>query len=263
MKKLNEINCFLLDMDGTIYLGNKLIDGALEFIKKLETQHRRYIFLTNNSSKNPKDYQEKLKNMGVSVSLQNIISSSEVTADYINERKKNACVYLVGTPSLEAEFVKAGLRISLNKEEKINFLVLGFDTTLTYKKLWDAHDLILQGVPYLATNPDYVCPLESGRTMPDCGAMISLLKTSTGKEPMVIGKPNIFMVDYIARKTKVKKEEIAIVGDRLYTDIQTAINLDITSVLVLSGETRKEDLKNILQKPNYIFPSVKELAEAL
>lgn len=132
-----------------------------------------------------------------------------------------------------------------------------------HKKLWDAHDLILDGIPYLATNPDYVCPLEDKKTMPDCGSIISLLKTSTGKEPLVIGKPNTLMVDYVARKTGIDKKRIAMVGDRLYTDIQTAVNAKITGILVLSGETSREDLKSAPQKPDYIFPSIKELGEAL
>ncbi|MDI3547123.1 MAG: hypothetical protein PWR10_775 [Halanaerobiales bacterium] len=263
VKKLKEIECFLLDMDGTFYLGNRLIDGAQKFLQKIEQQNKKLLFLTNNSSKSSRDYQQKLEGLGVFVPPENIINSGEVTADYIKERKEGARVYLVGTPSLQDELEAVGLQVTTDKEGKIDYLVLGFDTTLTYKKLWDAHDLILDGIPYLATNPDYVCPLEDKKTMPDCGSIISLLKTSTGKEPLVIGKPNTLMVDYVARKTGIDKKRIAMVGDRLYTDIQTAVNAKITGILVLSGETSREDLKSAPQKPDYIFPSIKELGEAL
>lgn len=263
VKKLKEIICFLMDMDGTFYLGNRLIDGAQKFLQKIERQNKKLIFLTNNSSKSSRDYQQKLEGLGVSVPPENIINSGEVTADYIKERKEGARVYLVGTPSLQDELEAAGLQVTTDKEGKIDYLVLGFDTTLTYKKLWDAHDLIIDGIPYLATNPDYVCPLEDKKTMPDCGSIISLLKTSTGKEPLVIGKPNTLMVDYVARKTGIDKKRIAMVGDKLYTDIQTAVNAKITGILVLSGETSREDLKSAPQKPDYIFPSIKELGEAL
>jgi len=259
MKELNQIKCFLLDMDGTFYLGNKLIDGALEFIEKIKSQDKLYFFLTNNSSKSQVDYQQKLKGMGLIVSTEQIITSGQVTASYIKEKNKEARVYLVGTPSLNQEFKNLNLRISTDKSEEIDYLVLGFDTTLNYQKLWDAHDLILKGIPYIATNPDYVCPLEDEKTMPDCGSMISLLKTSTGREPLVIGKPNTLMIDYIAKRTGLSKDEIAIIGDRLYTDIQTAINTNITGILVLSGETKKEDLTKAPQKPDYVFQGIGDI----
>ncbi|MFW6287697.1 MAG: HAD-IIA family hydrolase, partial [bacterium] len=201
MIKINdlcEIECFLLDMDGTIYLSNKIIDGVLSFLKKTEEKNKKIIFLTNNSSKSSSDYYKKLKNLDIPVKREQIINSGEVTANYIKEKKNKAKVYLLGTPSLYEEFEGFGLDISNQVSDDIDFLVLGFDTTLTYKKLWDAHELIMRGIPYLATNPDFVCPLEGGKTMPDCGSMINLLKTSTGREPLVIGKPNIAMVEYAA-----------------------------------------------------------------
>lgn len=262
MQKLNDIKCFLLDMDGTFYLGNRLLDGALDFLKILEKQNKQFYFLTNNSSKSSKDYQIKLKNLGVNVPLENIINSGQVTANYIKQKNKKANIYLVGTPSLEREFREAGLNIIKEPAHNIDTLVLGFDTTLTYEKLMAAHILIKQGVNYIATNPDYVCPVDGGN-IPDCGSIISLLKTSTGKEPLVIGKPNILMIDYIVKNKGIDKNNIGMIGDRLYTDIQTAINASITGILVLSGETRKKDLVNSPQKPDYIFAGIKELGNHL
>lgn len=263
MNNIKDINCFLLDMDGTIYLSNKLIDKAVEFINLLDEQGKEYVFFTNNSSKNTLDYQKKLKNFGLEVPLEKIVNSGQVTADYIKKQKKGASVYPLGTPSLEQELVDAGLEIVKDKNKDIDFVVLSFDKTLKYKKLWDAHDLILDGVEYIATNPDYVCPLEGGKNMPDCGSMISLLETSTGKRPLVVGKPNTLMVDYVSDTLGVKKDKMAMVGDRLYTDIKMAIDADITSILVLSGESTKETLADSPNEPDYVFESVADIMTEL
>jgi len=263
MQKIEQVKCFLLDMDGTIYLGNNLIDGAKEFIKILQKSNREFFFFTNNSSKSPSDYVDKLSKLGIAMSLDRIITSGDVTSNYILSQKENPLVYLLGTPSLEKQFEERGIRLTNDKTKDVDFLVLGFDTTLEYKKLWDAHDLISKGIPYIATNPDYVCPLADGKSMPDCGAMISLLKTSTGREPLVIGKPNTLMIDFVQDKTGLSKSDFAMMGDRLYTDIQTAINAGITSILVLSGETKREDLLKAEQIPDYVFDSVKKLLDLL
>lgn len=246
MTKIKDINCFLLDMDGTIYLSNKLIDKAVDFINLLDEQAKDYVFFTNNSSKNTLDYQKKLKRFGLEVPLEKIVNSGQVTADYVRKQKEGAKVYPLGTPSLEQELADAGLEIVKDKNEEIDFVVLGFDKTLDYKKLWDAHDLILDGVEYIATNPDYVCPLEGGKSMPDCGSMISLLETSTGKRPLVVGKPNTLMVDYVSDNLGVKKDSMAMVGDRIYTDIKMANDADITSILVLSGNQQEKQLRKAL-----------------
>ena len=198
--------------------------------------------------------------MSLQFSLDKIINSGEVRVNYIKSKKENACVYVVGTPSLEEEFERLGMEVVKNKNKDIDFLVLGFDTTLNYEKLWDAHDLILDEVEYIATNPDYVCPLPGSKTMPDCGSMISLLETSTGKRPFVVGKPNTLMIDYVSKKTGISREKMALIGDRLYTDIKTAQKADITSILVLSGETGMKDLEESPQNPEYIFYFIKELS---
>ncbi len=263
MEEIKKVKCFLLDMDGTIYLGNNLIDGAKDFIEILKKSNKEFFFFTNNSSKSPSDYVEKLSNLGIAISLNKIITSGDVTSSYILNKKDNPLVYLLGTPSLEKQFLENGIRLTTDKTKGIDFLVLGFDTTLEYKKIWDAHDLILKGIPYIATNPDYVCPLADGKSMPDCGALISLLKTSTGREPLVIGKPNTLMIDFVQDKTGLSKNDFAMMGDRLYTDIQTAINADITSILVLSGETNRDDLPNAEQEADYVLNSVKDLVGLL
>lgn len=263
MNKIKDIDCFLLDMDGTIYLSDRLIDKAVDFINLLDKQGKEYVFFTNNSSKNTLDYQKKLKKFGLEVPLDKIVNSGQVTARYVKNKKNRATVYPLGTPSLEKELVDAGLNLSKDKNEDIDFVVLGFDKTLEYKKLWDAHDLILDGVEYIATNPDFVCPLDGGKSMPDCGSMISLLETSTGKRPLVIGKPNTIMVDYVSETLGIKKNKMAMVGDRIYTDVKMAINAGITGILVLSGESTRDTVENSPQTPDYVFESVADIKSIL
>ncbi len=263
MKNLKEKKCFLLDMDGTIYLGNNLINGAKEFLEILKDKNIKYLFLTNNSSKNKDRYVEKLNNLGIFATREDIFTSGEATIIYLKKLKKNAKIFLMGTKDLEDEFVKAGFELVKEREKSIDFVVLGFDTTLTYEKLWIACEYIANGVNYIATHPDFNCPLEEGKFMPDAGAMMAFIEASTNKEPTVIGKPNIHIVNAIIEKYNLSKKELAIVGDRLYTDIRTGIDNNISSILVLSGETKKDMLKDTIYKPDYIFDSVKELGENL
>ena len=261
MNKIKNTKLFIFDMDGTIYLGDELIEGVLDLLKTLDEEDINYIFLTNNSSKNSEDYKNKLKRFGIEVDINRIVNAGEVTASYIKQIKnpEENNVYVVGTNSLEKVFKDYGFNIIKDRDKKVDYLVVGFDTSLNYKKLWDAHYLINRGVKYYATNPDKVCPLEGGKSMPDCGAIISLLKTSTGKEPTVIGKPSQLIVKYISEQYSIDKKHISMVGDRLYTDIKMANNSGINSILVLTGETKKEDLKNAEIKPNYVLDNVTKI----
>lgn len=263
MRNIKDIKCFLLDMDGTIYLGNNLIDGSQEFLATLKEKEIKYLFLTNNSSKNKNRYVEKLKKLGVKAEKEDIFTSGEATTIYLNNLKKGAKVFLLGTKDLEDEFIEAGFEIIKERNKEIDFVVLGFDTTLTYEKLWIACEYIAGGIEYLATHPDFNCPLDDGKFMPDVGSMIEFIKASTGKIPTVIGKPNKYIVDAIINKYNLKKEELAMVGDRLYTDIRMGIDNGLTSVLVMSGETNQDMLNKTIFKPDYIYNSVKDLKEDL
>ncbi len=171
--------------------------------------------------------------------------------------------YFVMTTNVDGQFEKAGFELVKERNKNIDFVVLGFDTTLTYEKLWIACEYIANGVEYIATHPDFNCPLENGKFMPDAGAMMAFIKASTGKEPIVIGKPNKYIIEAIIEKYDLKKSELAMVGDRLYTDIRTGIDNGLTSILVMSGETDKKMLDESIYKPDYIFHSVKELKEKI
>lgn len=256
---LPDIACFLLDMDGTVYLGEELLPGALAFLQQLRRKGKDVLFLTNNSSRSARYYAQKLTRLGWPVSTDAILTSGIATAAYISGIKPQARIYLLGTPDLAEEFSRWNLTLTNHAPD---YVVLGFDTTLTYEKLRTACQLIRSGIPYLATHPDINCPTEAGY-IPDCGAMAALIRESTGISPKVIGKPNREMIDAVFVRKPYPPAALAMVGDRLYTDIATASNAGITGILVLSGETRREDLDNSPVQPDYIFADLGELAQAL
>lgn len=257
---LSEIRCFLLDMDGTFYLGERLLEGALEFIRTLEGAGREYIFLTNNTSKHRRMYVEKITRLGLAIPEDKVFTAGEATALYLQRERPGARLYVVGTPSLEEEFRLHGFELVQDDPEVV---VLGFDTTLTYQKLWKLCDYARAGVPYIATHPDLNCPTDGG-FMPDIGAMIAFVKTATLREPdLVVGKPNRLIVEELSRKVHIPLEQFAMIGDRLYTDIALGGTAGITTVLVLSGETHLSDLEGSPFQPDYTFKHLGEVAEQL
>jgi 4-nitrophenyl phosphatase/NagD protein len=256
---LNTIRCFLLDMDGTFYLGDRLLPGALEFIDLLKQRGTRFLFLTNNSSKSRHQYADKIGRLGLSVPEEAIFTSGEATAIYLTRQKPGARLFVAGTPALEEELSAHGFTLCQSDSD---FVVLGFDTTLTYQKLWKLCDLVRAGLPYIATHPDINCPTETGY-MPDIGAMMACIAASTGRQPdVIVGKPYTPMVEALAEKTGLPIHQLAMVGDRLYTDIALGA-AGLTTVLVLSGETRREEIAASPHQPDYVMENLAELAAAL
>ncbi|WP_225877810.1 HAD-IIA family hydrolase [Alkalibacter mobilis] len=259
---LKNVECYLLDMDGTIYLGNELIEGAKDFLDEIKSKGKRYIFLTNNSSKDKDAYVDKLTNLNIKATSDEVFSSGDATIYYLKKNTDYKNIFLLGTPALGNAFRKAGFNVFTQRNEAVECVVLGFDTTLTYEKLWAACDYVRK-LPYIATHPDFNCPLEGGKFMPDIGAMIAFIKASTEKEPIVIGKPKEHMLDAILEIYDLNKEQVAMVGDRLYTDIKMGYDLGIKSVLVLSGESTMNDYEASDVKADFIFDSVKEMIEKI
>jgi len=252
------VRCFLLDMDGTFYLGEQLLEGALDFIEVLQKQGREYLFLTNNSSKDSQQYVEKITRLGLPVTPDRILTSGEATAMHIHAQKPAARVYIVGTSALENEFRGRGFLLT---EEFPDFAVLGFDTTLTYAKLWKLCDLVRAGVPYIATHPDYNCPTETG-FMPDIGATIAFVKASAGREPdLIVGKPNRMIADKAAERMGIPVSDMCMIGDRLYTDIALGGTTGIPTILVLSGETHADEVATSPFQPSYIFQNLGAVAK--
>ncbi|MDX9864056.1 MAG: HAD-IIA family hydrolase [Anaerolineaceae bacterium] len=255
LKKLNAIRCYLLDMDGTIYLGEQLLPGALDFLDLLRQRGIQYYFLTNNSSRSKTQYVEKLARLGIQTSEERIFTSGEATAIYIHKQKPGARLYVVGTPPLENEMRDHGFQLV---EQDPDYAVLGFDTTLTYQKLWKLCDFVRAGLPYVATHPDFNCPTETG-FMPDIGAMIAFVEASTGRRPdQIVGKPNTPIVEAIVEKTGFPVQQLGMIGDRLYTDIALGA-AGLTTILVLSGETSAIDLAQSKFVPDYVMEDLAEL----
>ena len=256
---LQNIDCFLLDMDGTFYLGDELLPGALRFVGVVRRQGRDFLFLTNNSSQHSESYARKITRLGLPIGADKVFTSGEATAIYLARLHPEARIYLVGTPALEEEFAAHGLVLT---DESPDFAVLGFDTTLTYEKLWKLCDFVRAGVPYVATHPDLNCPTQQG-FMPDIGAMIAFVKAATGCMPKVIGKPHREMVEAVTARMGLPESGLCMVGDRLYTDIAMGDESGITTVLVLTGETHLEDIESSPHKPDYVFRDLNALADEL
>ncbi|HOP11225.1 MAG TPA: HAD-IIA family hydrolase [Oscillospiraceae bacterium] len=258
MKDLKKIKYFVLDMDGTIYLGDKLFDFTPAFLNNVKETNRDFVFFTNNSSKNAAAYIEKLHKMGIDITPDKMLISNEVIIEYIQREYPGKSVYVIGTELLKNDFIHAGIKLT----EDADLVVLGFDTELVYHKLVVGCDLIRAGKPFLAVNPDFNCPVENG-FIPDCGSMARLITASTGVVPEFFGKPSHHALEYMLRRMDCKPSELAVVGDRLYTDIAIACGTDVTSILVLSGETNVADLKASEFKPDIVVQDLAELSMLL
>lgn len=259
-KKIDKIKCFVLDMDGTIYLENKLFPFTKKFLEKISETGRKYCYFTNNSSKNQKDYLKKLEGMGVPVTTEQMFLSTQVILEYLKKYHPDDSFYIVGTDNLKEAFMEAGFALS---EDHPDVVILGFDTTLTYEKISKACHFVRNGAGYYGVNMDYNCPMQGGNYIPDCGSMAKLVERSTGRFPEFFGKPSRHTLDYVIRHTGFKEEEIAVVGDRIYTDIALANDSKATSIMVLTGETQKKDLKDYDYAPDMIAGSLEDLIEML
>ena len=250
---------FIIDMDGTFYLDGNLIDGALDFLARVKQLGKDFFFFTNNSSNNVEVCRQKLAKMGCEVPPEKIIISSHVTADFLNRNRKGKTVYLLGNERLTADFEAAGVPLV---KEKPDIVVLGFDTTLTYQKLWDACRYIANGAQYIATHPDLNCPTADG-FMPDTGSMMALVKASTGKEPLVMGKPYRYTVEYLTNRLGCAPDELCFIGDRLETDILIGQKHNIPSVLVLTGVTDRDTYKKSDIRATLVCDSLQAFADVL
>ncbi len=256
VEKLKKISLFILDLDGTIYFENKLIPGAKEFVDKLYEANIDYVFMSNNSSVSSKIYYKRLNKLGIKCQTDNIFSSALAMGMYLKNNYPNNRVYLVGTKAFRKELKNYQVKL-VDKDPDI--VVVGYDRELNYQKLIKACTFLDDGAIFLATNPDLVYPLKNKRYLPDCGSMCMMITNATKKEPLYIGKPNPLMVEVLLDKFKIQEDQAIIVGDRLYTDMQMAINAKINSALVLTGEATKEEQEKSKINPTYIFNSIEDI----
>lgn len=260
---LRRIKLYLFDMDGTLYLGDQLYPFTIELLNKLKETGRKYLFMTNNSSKSVDDYIKKLERLGIPSTREDFITSSQATAYYLKEHYPGRKLYVCGTRSLKKELEMEGFSVTESVEET-EVIVMGFDTELTFQKLHDVSYMLLTrgDIPYIATNPDYVCPTEFG-SVPDCGSVCDMIYNATKKRPVVIGKPSPLMPTLAMSQWGYSKEESAVVGDRIYTDVKSGINAGITGILVLSGETDEAILAASDVKPHLVLRDAGEILAAL
>ncbi len=257
---LSDVKCFLLDMDGTFYLGNKIIEGSLAFIEKVRATGRDFLFLTNNSSHNSTFYVERLRKMGLDVPREKILTSGEATAYKLTALYPGRRCFVLGNDYLIDEFTENGVVVD---QENPEMVVIGYDTTLDYKKMTRVCDLVRAGLPYVATHPDFNCPTETGFA-PDIGAIMAFIEASAFRRPdIIVGKPNPGIVEAALGRTGLKTHALAMVGDRLYTDIETGLRAGMLSILVMSGETTEEMLEKSATKPDLKFDRLADMIDRL
>ncbi len=260
--KIKDIKLFLFDMDGTLYLGDRLYDFTKELLDTIKKQNKRYLFMTNNSSKSVSAYIEKLKKLGIDAVYDDFITSSQATAAYLKETCPNDKLYVCGTQSLKDELIGSGFTVTENTQE-VDCIVMGFDTELTFKKLDDVSKMLCtRDVRYIATNPDYVCPTEYG-SVPDCGSVCDMIFNATGKRPIFIGKPQPAMPQIAMKMTGIDADATAVVGDRIYTDIKSGLNAGCVTILVMSGETTYKILEKSEDKPDFVLTSGEEILKII
>ena len=257
---IQDVRCFLLDMDGTFYLGENLIPGSLDFIRRVEETGRDFLFLTNNSSHNADFYVQRLKRMGLNVGREKVLTSGEATAAVLKEKYPGKRAFVLGNEFLLEEMREAGVTVDQTDPE---IVVVGYDTTLDYKKMTAVCDFVRAGLPYIATHPDFNCPTETGFA-PDIGAIMAFIEASTGRRAdLVVGKPHTGIVQAALRRTGLEVGQLAMVGDRLYTDIETGLKSGMLSILVMSGETTPEMLAAYPNKPDLVFDRLAEMIPLL
>ena len=259
---VKNLKLYLFDMDGTLYLGDRLFSFTTDLLKQIKATGGMYMFMTNNSSKSVAAYIEKLKKLGIEATEDEFITSSQATAFYLKNNHAGAKLYVCGTESLKTELRSQGFAITENLDE-VECIVMGFDTKLNFKKLHDVSFMLCtRELPYIATNPDYVCPTEFG-SVPDCGSVCDMIFNATGKRPVVIGKPEALMPQLAMAKTGYGKDQTVVIGDRIYTDIKSGINAGTVTMLVMSGETTQEILDASPEKPDFVLEDAGQILKAL
>ena len=253
---------YLLDMDGTLYLGDRLFPVALPFLDALRSAGARYLFLTNNSSRGTGSYVQKLGGMGISACEEDFFTSTDAACAYLRAYYSGAKIYVLGTASFRRHLKQKGFPVTDQLEDDVDCLLMGYDTELTYQKLIDASILLGRNVTYLATNPDWVCPTAFGY-VPDCGSIAQALEHATGRLPLFLGKPQPEIALLAMERAGVSPEDTVLVGDRIYTDIACGKRAGITSILVFSGETTREVLQESDIQPDFALKDVGEITAVL
>lgn len=245
---------FIFDLDGTLFRGQKVIDGAPEALEEIRANGIKTFYMTNSATKSRSELVEKLNKMGFDVKMNEIYCSAYLAARYLAKNHKGKKIYVIGENGLLKELENHQIK----SQDDGQVVIVGLDRKLNYEKLAKAHINLDNGAVFLATNNDATYPVEKG-SMPGCGAIVAALECSSGKKAYILGKPNTYFMELIEQEQKLMKKDILMVGDRLDTDILFAKNCEVKSALVLSGNAKRSDVSAI--KPDYIFDSVVELSK--
>ncbi|MCB9556196.1 MAG: HAD-IIA family hydrolase [Deltaproteobacteria bacterium] len=258
-KRLTKLAGILFDLDGTLYVSEQLLTGTQPLLADLTARSMPHLFLTNNSSKSAKNYVDKLAGFGIAVTRDQVMTSGQATITHLRHQTPHRSAYVVGTPALREEFVEAGIVLDAQNPDCV---VLGYDTSVDYEKLCDATRLLFAGKPYYATHPDKTCITSTG-LLPDIAALIAGLEAVTGRFPIILGKPELAMVDAAARRLGVAPQQLAMVGDQLDTDMTMAKRHGLLAVLVLTGETDRGALAKSDVQPDIVLEHAGQLSELL
>ncbi len=259
MGSLNAVRGFLLDMDGVLYRGMSVREGAQELIAHFNEHGVPYLCLTNNATRTAAQYEQKLSQLGLPIPASRVLGTAETTARWLAARSPGATVYVIGTDGLKHELSRQGLR--LVETDKAEWVVVGLDQELTYGKLKTATRAIYRGAGFVGTNPDTTFPEADGLS-PGCGAILAALEAATNKRPIIIGKPEPIIFRQALARLCLPPEQVAIVGDRLDTDILGGQRMGLTTVLVLGGITTPEELETSPIRPDYVFENLVDLLAA-
>ena len=259
---INNKKLWLFDLDGTVYEEERVFEGTFELLANIKKIGGKYVFITNNSSRSVMDYVKKINKLGIEGGEENFLTSAMAAIFRIKKDHPGAKVYCQGTGSFIAELKDSGIDVT-EKVEPVDIVLVGYDMELSMDKIQRTCEILsTQNPVYIATNPDWACPVRFG-FIPDCGSICQMIEHATGKKPVFVGKPQKTMIEIAMEKSGFNKEETVVIGDRLYTDILAGINAGVSTICVLTGEASEKSIKEGDIKPDYVFMSVKEINEAL
>ena len=250
---------FIIDMDGVIYHGNKLLKGTVEFVEYMEREGKRYLFLTNSSERSPIELSQKLERLGIMVEPEHFYTSALATASFLASQRPGGSVYVIGEPGLIQALYDVGFTMN---NVNPDYVIVGEGRGYSLEALERAVRLVINGARLIGTNPDISGPTEQG-IMPACGALVSPIEMATGKKAYFIGKPNPLMMRHGLRRLNSRREDTAIIGDRMDTDIVAGVESEIETILVLSGVTREEEIAAFPYQPRHVLEGIFEIPEAV
>lgn len=257
IQKIKAKSGFIIDMDGVIYHGNKLLPGVPEFLKWLENSGKKFLFLTNSSERTPKELHEKLNRLGIDVGEEHFYTSALGTAGFLASQKPNGSAYIIGDAGLIHALYSFGYTIN---NVNPDYVVVGDTHNYNFESIQMAVNLVLKGARLIGANPDVSGPVENG-IAPSTKALIAPIEIATGKKAYFVGKPNPLMMRIALKRLMVSREDAIVIGDRMDTDVRCGLESEIDTLLVLSGITSRQEIDNFPYRPQYILDGVIDLVK--